>query len=250
MKKTRVQKVEKSSDAYGKDQVEPKEHRETGTAGGIYAKADSMSPLVERALRRSGLAYGAFVSHLTQMAFRGVMVWTQTDLERLLIAAERHGLDPLSREVFMAQPSFEPTSPLVVVVGVDGWSRILNAHAQFDGVAFAESGELNEGVPTWIECTIYRRDRRVPLSVREYLCEARGVHQSWITHPRRMLRHRALVQCARLAFGLSGVLDADEAQRVHAKKANDVRFVGAGELAKKLGALGENSVAGQAGVCS
>jgi len=54
----------------------------------------------------------------------------------------------------------------------------------------------------------------VPTSVREYLSEVRGTSLAWLTHPRRMLRHKALVQCARLAFGLVGIHDHDEAQRI------------------------------------
>ena len=59
---------------------------------------------------------------------------------------------------------------------------------------------------------MYRWDRRVPTSVREYLLEVRGLSAGWITHPRRMLRHKSMVQCARLSFGLVGIYDADEAE--------------------------------------
>ncbi len=76
---------------------------------------------------------------------------------------------------------------------------------------FKESDELVDGVPSWTECTMYRWDRRVPTSVREYLVEVRGLSAGWITHPRRMLRHKAMVQCARLTFGLISIYDADEA---------------------------------------
>ena len=130
------------------------------------------SPLVERAISKSALPYESFVRLLTQGAFRGVEVWTSSDLDRLLMAAERYGLDPLSREIFMMPSYADPSSPLLVVVGVDGWTRLINTHEQFDGLEFSESCELEQGVPTWIECTIYRRDRRVPLKVREYFCEA------------------------------------------------------------------------------
>jgi hypothetical protein len=36
----------------------------------------------------------------------------------------------------------------------------------------------------------------------------------WKTHPKRMLRHKALIQCARLAFGFVGIYDQDEAERI------------------------------------
>jgi len=196
--------------------------------------SDELKPLVERALKRSGLPYPAFVKHLTQSAFKGIPVWSKSDLWRLLTMAERHDLDPLSREVFMMQSSLDPLAPLLVVVGVDGWSRLINAHEQFDGMAFIESPELDQNLPAWVECTIHRKDRRVPLSVREYMCEARGEHLSWLTHPRRMLRHKALIQCARLAFGLSGVYDAEEAHRARQSNFKSSQFLGQQDIAKLL----------------
>ena len=73
------------------------------------------------------------------------------------------------------------TEAPLIVVGVDGWSRILNEHKKFAGMRFRESKELVDGLPAWIECTIHRWDRRVPTFVREYLCEVRGLSQAWIT---------------------------------------------------------------------
>ncbi|EEW4602325.1 phage recombination protein Bet, partial [Escherichia coli] len=34
------------------------------------------------------------------------------------------------------------------------------------------------------------------------------------SHPKRMLRHKAMIQCARLAFGFAGIYDNDEAERI------------------------------------
>ncbi len=174
--------------------------------------------LIERAVARSGLTKESFVKTITQTAFDGITAWTQADLERVLIAAENYQLNPLNREIFAISQSIEPLQPVLLVVGVDGWSKILNAHPQFDGVQFVESSDQPENVPLWIECTIHRKDRSVPVSVKEYFQEVRGEHISWLTHPRRMLRHKALTQCARLAFSLSGIYDNDEAQRIQSAK--------------------------------
>lgn len=174
--------------------------------------------LIDRAVARSGLTRESFVKSLTQTAFDGIAAWTQADLERLLVAAETHQLNPLNREIFALSSSLEPLQPVLLVVGVDGWSKILNAQPQFDGMQFLEASEQVNNVPAWIECTIYRKDRTVPVAVKEYFQEVRGEHMSWLTHPRRMLRHKALTQCARLAFSLSGIYDSDEAQRVLAAK--------------------------------
>lgn len=174
----------------------------------------SQLDLIDRAIARSGLTKETFVSTITQTAFEGIKAWTQADLERLLTAAETYQLNPLNREIFAIAQSLEPLQPILLTVGVDGWSKILNAHPQFDGMQFLESSEYLDNVPTWIECTIHRKDRSVPVAVKEYFQEVRGEHMAWLTHPRRMLRHKALTQCARLAFSLSGIYDSDEAQRI------------------------------------
>ena len=167
-------------------------------------------PIFKRSAERSGMSEESFVDALVQTSLSALITWTQLDLERLLLAAEVNGLSPTGREIFLV-PSGGVLEPATVVVGVDGWSRIINTHKQFAGMRFKESEELVDGVPSWTECTMYRWDRRVPTSVREYLVEVRGLSAGWITHPRRMLRHKAMVQCARLTFGLIGIYDADEA---------------------------------------
>ena len=57
-----------------------------------------------------------------------------------------------------------------------------------------------------------RQDRKRPVKTIEYLDECFRSTDPWKQMPSRMLRHKALIQCARLAFGFSGILDVDEAQ--------------------------------------
>ncbi len=171
-------------------------------------------PIFKRCAKRSGMSPDSFVQALTQSSLRHLTLWTQADLEALLLASERHGLSPIGRELFLLRDGEDLDRPVLVVLGVDGWSRVINTHKKFAGVQFKESEELVDGVPAWIECTLHRWDRRVPTNVREYFIEVRGTTLAWLTHPRRMLRHKALVQCARIAFGLVGIYDHDEAQRV------------------------------------
>jgi phage recombination protein Bet len=171
-------------------------------------------PVFKRNVQRSGMSPESFVQAITQTSLSSVVTWSQMDLETLLLAAERHGLDPLGREMYLLREGENYEEPALVVLGVDGWSRILNRHKKFAGMQFRESEELVDGVPRWIECTLHRWDRRVGTTVREYFDEVRGSSTPWLTHPRRMLRHKALVQCARLAFGLVGIYDQDEAQRI------------------------------------
>jgi hypothetical protein len=155
-----------------------------------------------------------FIGALLQTSLSRLDAWTLQDLERLLAACLRYNLSPTGREIFLV-PDHTAGAPLLVV-GVDGWSRLLNEHKQFAGMRFRESVELVDGIPAWIECTIHRRDRRVATAVREYLCEVRGTTTAWITHPRRMLRHKAMVQCARITFGMGDIVDPDETYRTFA----------------------------------
>jgi len=174
---------------------------------------------LERSISRSGLPYKGFVRHLTQTAFSGLATWSESDLARLLLTAERLGLDPLNNEIYAVQGGEDPTSPVLLVVSLNGWARILNPDPAFDGMHFTESPVALDSVPEWIECTIHRKDRGVPTTVREYLCEVRGDQGAWLSHPRRMLRHKAMVQCARVCFGLVGIHDPDEAARVRSARA-------------------------------
>jgi hypothetical protein len=184
--------------------------------------SSALSQLIERALARSGMTYATFLRCITQNAFRTLIVWSESDLERLLLVSEALGLSPTGRDLYAVQPEGRGACALLAV-SVDGWVRIVNQHPQFDGMEFEESAEHEGGVPAWISCTIYRKDRRAALSIKEYLCETFRDTSAWQTHPRRMLRHKALVQCARLAFELptsSGVYDIDEAERIaHAQQA-------------------------------
>src|SRR5580765_7172723 len=71
--------------------------------------------------------------------------------------------------------------------------------------------ELTQDTAT---CIIYRKDRSHPTRITEYLAECTRGTDPWKSHPRRMLRHKALIQCARLAFGFAGIYDHDEGERI------------------------------------
>jgi phage recombination protein Bet len=140
---------------------------------------------------------------LRATAFKGPV--NDAQMTALLLVANQYGLNPWTKEIY-AFP--DKNNGIVPVVGVDGWSRIINSHSQFNGMSF----EQDEGSCT---CTIYRKDRDHPVVVTEYRSEcARDVSGPWKSHPKRMLRHKAMIQCARLAFGFSGIVDPDEAERV------------------------------------
>lgn len=140
---------------------------------------------------------------LKATAFKGPA--TDAQMTALLIVANQYGLNPWTKEIY-AFP--DKNNGIVPVVGVDGWARIINSHPQFDGMDF-------EQTPESCTCIIYRKDRGHPMRVTEYMVEcARDNAPPWKTHPYRMLRHKAMIQCARLAFGFVGIYDTDEAERI------------------------------------
>jgi len=148
----------------------------------------------------------------------GDKVPTDSQLTALLIVANQYGLNPWTKEIY-AYP--DKNNGIVPVVGVDGWTRIINEHPQFDGVDFVYSEETvqhkGKACHIWIEAHIFRKDRSRPTVVREYLDEVLRVVNfatPWDSHPKRMHRHKTLIQCARIAFGFAGIYDEDEAHRI------------------------------------
>ena len=125
-----------------------------------------------------------------------VMVPKQT-LLTLLRLARVNNLDPLKEEVALA---LYDDCHWQAYITVEGCSKILNCHPAFDGINFTQSPERINGIPVWMECTIYRKDRSQPIMVREYFEEVKGEQTIWQKMPRRMLRHRVMQQCVRLAI--------------------------------------------------
>ena len=139
---------------------------------------------------------------LKATAFKGQV--NDAQMTALLIVANQYGLNPWTKEIY-AFP--DKNNGIVPVVGVDGWSRIMNDHPDFDGMDFEQSDES-------CTCRIYRKGRSHPIQVTEYMSECKRSAGPWLSHPKRMLRHKAMIQCARLAFGFGGIYDEDEAARI------------------------------------
>ena len=138
---------------------------------------------------------------LRATAFKGDV--TDAQLSALMIVASQYGLNPWTKEIY----AFPDKGGIVPVVGVDGWSRIINSNPQFDGMDFEQDADS-------CTCIIYRKDRAHPIKVTEWMAECKRNAGPWLSHPYRMLRHKAMIQCARIAFGFGGIFDQDEAERI------------------------------------
>lgn len=146
------------------------------------------------------------VSVLKATAFKGPA--TDAQMTALMVVANQYGLNPWTKEIY-AFP--DKNNGIVPVVGVDGWSRIINTHEQFDGMEFEQTDEA-------CTCKMFRKDRGHHIAITEYMSECKRNIGPWQSHPKRMLRHKAMIQCARLAFGYVGIYDQDEAERIIIEK--------------------------------
>ncbi len=159
--------------------------------------------LLAKMAARFSVEPNKMLSTLKATAFKGDV--SNEQMMALMIVADQYGLNPWTKEIY-AFPDRQ--NGIVPVIGVDGWARIINSHDQFDGIDFEQADDS-------CTCIIYRKDRAHPVKVTEYMAECRRDNvQPWKSHPRRMLRHKAMIQCARLAFGFVGVYDQDEAERI------------------------------------
>lgn len=166
--------------------------------------SNALATLTQKLAARLNMGDGAgLIDTLKATAFKGQV--SDAQMTALMVVANQYGLNPWTKEIY-AFP--DKNNGIVPVVGVDGWSRIINSHPQFDGMEFEQDDES-------CTCIIYRKDRSRPIKVTEYMAECRrpGVGP-WQSHPRRMLRHKAMIQCARLAFGFTGIYDHEEAERI------------------------------------
>jgi phage recombination protein Bet len=132
---------------------------------------------------------------------------TNEQLASFLLVANEYNLNPFTKEIF----AFPANGGIQPIVSVDGWMKMINAHPQYDGMKVTDNKE--DGALVSITVQIFRKDRTHPSEVTEYMSECRRNSSTWKQWPARMLRHKAVIQAARYAFGFSGIMEPDEAER-------------------------------------
>lgn len=122
----------------------------------------------------------------------------------------KYALNPLVKEC----AAFVSGGKLQVIVMVDGWYKMVNRQDTFDGVEFDDKMDA-DGKVVATTCRMYLTNRGRPVCVTEYMAECIDKKSSvWLKWPNRMLRHKAYIQAARMAFGISEAIDNDEADRI------------------------------------
>ncbi len=148
------------------------------------------------------------VEVLKKTAFKNCL--KDEDFKACVMIANTYKLNPILKQIY-AFPS--KGGGIVPVVSVDGWISIVTGNRNYNDVEFVDIRENGKLVA--ITCKIYIKGQEQPTAVTEYLSEcADNTKDTWKKWPYRMLRHKAYIQCARMAFGFSGIYDEDEAQRI------------------------------------
>jgi len=191
-------------------------------------KAEKSVSLIQKFAGKYGLDPAIMMTTLKSTAFkqkgRNAVEITNEQMAALIVVADQYNLNPWTKEIY----AYPDQGGIVPVVGVDGWARIINEHKAFDGLEFVYSEDIvkngeHKDCPSWCEVIIHRSDRAHTVTVREYFDEVyrppfvkngNTIKGPWQTHTKRMLRHKALIQAARIGFGFVGIHDADEAERI------------------------------------
>ena len=174
---------------------------------GIASTQDRKSILLSMATK-FGMEPAAFEQ--TVRATCGCDKATKEQFAAFLLVANEYGLNPVTKEIYAFPTRGGGIQP---IVGIDGWMTMANNHVAYDGITFVD--RLSEdGQLVAITAQVHRKDRSHPVEVTEYLAECRQGTDPWKKWPARMLRHKAAIQAIRYAFGFSGIVDPDEADRM------------------------------------
>jgi phage recombination protein Bet len=175
----------------------------------VTKKREEPKSLVAKFAGRLGVEPEKMLATLRATAFRTSAkdaAVTNEEMLALLVVANEFELNPFLKEIYAFR---DQKGGIMPIIGIDGWVKLMQRQPSFEGIEFKyhEDGE-------WVEATITRKDRAKPFTVREYLVECQRNTGPWQQSPQRMLRHRALIQCARIAFGFGGIYGDDEGEQI------------------------------------
>lgn len=139
---------------------------------------------------------------------------TNEEFAAFMIVAHEYGLNPFLRELY-AFP--KKGGGIVPMVSIDGWVNIINKQPLLAGFELEQHYDNDKKLAA-VTCRMHRKDRILPVVVTEYMIECFRSTDPWRQMPNRMLRHKALIQAARYAFGLGGIYDEDEAKDIAGMK--------------------------------
>lgn len=188
-------------------------------SGSDVATIGKSTGLTARMAAKFGIEPTMFLTTLKQTAFRQrgksgapAVEVSNEQMAMLLHIAEKYDLDPFLKQLY----AFQAEGGISPIVPIDGWLAIINRHRQMESMEIETAAPGTDQDDYWCAVTIQRKDRKKPTRIEEWLKECYRDTDPWNSHPKRMLRHKAIIQCARVAFGYSGIFDPDEEERIYA----------------------------------
>lgn len=176
---------------------------DASTQRAIAARAEQEKPrrmsALEAMAMRCRVTEKELTAALTSTVFKECK--SQAQFLALVVVANEYGLNPLTKEIY-AFPN--KGGGVVPMVSVDGWISLMNRHPDHDGIEF-DYHEDDKGNLIAVESIIYHKGRSHPIKTMEFMAECKGTTGPWQKSPRRMMRHRALIQGVRIAYGFSGI---------------------------------------------
>ncbi|PCI30887.1 MAG: hypothetical protein COB67_00085 [SAR324 cluster bacterium] len=156
---------------------------------------------------------------------------TPHQVAAFMMVCNTYNLNPLTKEIAAFPTKQAGIMPMVMI---DGWLKVMNAHPLFDG--YEQSENFSGNRETWSVTTkMYKKNLTRPFVVTEYFVECYNGNtdktgQPWDTMPRRMLRHKSLIQAIRYALGISGIYDRDELERIDVDPSAQIPHVDSTEV--------------------
>ena len=167
--------------------------------------------VTDRLAQKYGMVGPALMKTLAKTIFPSEKDATNEQVAALCIVADQYDLNPFTKEIY-AFPG--KGGGIVPILGVDGYYKLLSRDKDVRGIK-CEFHHDDDGGLFAATASIYKSTDGVgwehPVEVTEYLSECKRNTPPWNNQPHRMLRHRAITQCARIAIGLTGVYAEDEA---------------------------------------
>lgn len=167
--------------------------------------------LVAKMADKYGVERESFSRALTRVAFPSEQKIEPAEMLALLVVADQYDLNPFLKQIYAFK---NKSGAIVPLVSIDGWMSILARNPDYKGMKIEMAEKkikiCDVEIPEWCDCTMYNRKLETPITIREYADEA-FVKTSpvWKSYPKRMLRNRSIVQCARIAFALGGISFVD-----------------------------------------
>src|SRR6185312_12992602 len=165
------------------------------TSTPVPARLPEIRSVIADMAQRFGMERQAFEATIKATVMPANANVSNEQLVAFLVVAKEYNLSPFTKEIFAFPGRGGGIQP---IVSIDGWLKIINSHAQFDGMEFVDE-RAQDGSLVAVTCKIHRKDREHPTEVTEYMEECRRDTDTWKKYPVRMLRHKAAIQCARYA---------------------------------------------------